>query len=50
MFDSGVIWKGEIICWSLSGIEGLSKIALWPTVPEMYWQEQMSLASSQLLI
>ena len=24
MFDSGVILKGEIRCWSLSGIKGLN--------------------------
>ena len=26
MFDSGVILKGEIRCWSLSGIKGLSEL------------------------
>ena len=39
MLDSGMILKGEIRCWSLSGIEGLTTVHILYATPCICWQQ-----------
>ena len=39
MLDSGMILKGEIRCWTLSGIEGLTTVHILYATPCICWQQ-----------
>ena len=39
IFDLGMILKGEIRCWSLSGIEGLTTVHILYATPCICWQQ-----------